>query len=629
MMRHAAAILLKISIILTVLIISASCWQLNNPVDPEAEQYQGYRIERIVTLEIKPGELTLFTDVSEQLFAVLSYEDGSSDTVNSDAVWTSSNPAVATVDTNGVITTLTTGITTISAQYDSNSTELFNTSLHLEVIVPFTGMYVAGYGSDSTGDGSHINPWATIQKGITEADLGGLNAVYVAQNQYDLDDVSGPINLIEGVSVYGGFKAGVWIHDPEVYKTGVRNISTTVTASTNPNTTFRADAGITSSTEVAGFYLRGGGGDYSAGFACYGGGSPTIHYNAIHGGEGAVESRGVDIDGSNPIIDRCLIIGGELTDTSRGIRITNASVPEISACEIDGGESASTSAAVHFDSSNGTVQNCTLRGGSSSSTYGVFASNSSPLIHHNQIGGGRGSSNSYGIFCNTASLATIYANGIIGGQSSGGSARGITAYNNSDIAVYNNTIAGGGGVSAYGIFIYLSNPTICANNSITSGYGQTSSYGIYLYTTSPPIENNIIFCDGTGSQYGIYEFDASSDPSSLQNNNIYDCSDGLYYDFDTGLSYQGVNTSGNFSEFSGGGGVLLATPAGSGNVTVPLEIEPGFRIVDAVNPADLPLVTEGGLDGGALGWPFTVDKDGNPRSGDGSTGWSMGAYEYD
>ncbi len=620
---------MKIGFIIAVLLISASCWQLDNPVDPESEQYQGYRIERIVTLEIKPSDLTLFTDVSEQLSAVLNYEDGSSDTVSSDAVWTSSNPAIAAIDTNGVVTTLASGSTTISAQYDSNSTELFNTSLALEVIAPLPGMYVAGYGSDSTGDGSHINPWATIQKGITEADLGGLNAVYVAQNQYDLDDISGPINLIEGVSVYGGFKSGVWIHDPEIYKTVVRNISSTVTGSTNPNTTFRADAGITNSTRIEGFYLRGGGGDYSAGFACYGGGSPAIRYNAIHGGEGSTESRGIDIDGSNPAIERCLIMGGELTVTSKGIRIANSSVPQITGCEIDGGESSSTSAAIHFDTSNGTVQNCTLGGSFSDTTYGIYTTSSSPIIHHNQIGGGKSSSNSYGIFCNTTSSATIYANRILGGQSSGGSARGITAYNNSDIAIYNNVIFGGAGVTVYGIFIYMSTPTICANNSITSGYGQTSSYGIYLYTTNPPIANNIIFCDGLGAQYGIYENDGSSDPSSLQNNNIYDCSDGLYYDFDSGLSYQGVDVSGNFSEFSGGGGALLSTPAGSGNVTVPLEIETGFRIVDAVNSADLSLVTEGGLDGGVLGWPFVVDRDGNPRTGNGSTGWSMGAYEYD
>jgi hypothetical protein len=35
-------------------------------------------------------------------------------------------------------------------------------------------------------------------------------------------------------------------------------------------------------------------------------------------------------------------------------------------------------------------------------------------------------------------------------------------------------------------------------------------------------------------------------------------------------------------------------------------------------------VYQGGLD---LSFLYSIDRDGNTRTGDGSTGWSMGAYE--
>ena len=42
-------------------------------------------------------------------------------------------------------------------------------------------------------------------------------------------------------------------------------------------------------------------------------------------------------------------------------------------------------------------------------------------------------------------------------------------------------------------------------------------------------------------------------------------------------------------------------------------------------------ITTGALDGGPSGqdFSFTTDMDGATRTGNGSTGWSMGAYEYD
>jgi len=39
--------------------------------------------------------------------------------------------------------------------------------------------------------------------------------------------------------------------------------------------------------------------------------------------------------------------------------------------------------------------------------------------------------------------------------------------------------------------------------------------------------------------------------------------------------------------------------------------------------------TTAGIDGSADGWGFSTDKTGSTRTGDGTTGWSIGPYEYD
>jgi len=40
-------------------------------------------------------------------------------------------------------------------------------------------------------------------------------------------------------------------------------------------------------------------------------------------------------------------------------------------------------------------------------------------------------------------------------------------------------------------------------------------------------------------------------------------------------------------------------------------------------------IRTGGLNGSTDAWTFTEDRDGSTRTGDGSIGWSMGAYEQD
>ena len=85
--------------------------------------------------------------------------------------------------------------------------------------------------------------------------------------------------------------------------------------------------------------------------------------------------------------------------------------------------------------------------------------------------------------------------------------------------------------------------------------------------------------------------------------------------------------NGNFDTDGIAGGLELTTPTGTGNTKlIPIFVGSGDMHLTGASPTD---VKSGGIDGAANSWGFTTDKDGNPRTGNGTTGWSMGAYELD
>lgn len=108
-------------------------------------------------------------------------------------------------------------------------------------------------------------------------------------------------------------------------------------------------------------------------------------------------------------------------------------------------------------------------------------------------------------------------------------------------------------------------------------------------------------------------------PTNLANNDLFGC----------GTLYRDANTPGNNqSTIAGVNGLGFA----SGNVSV----DPGF--VDSGGADGFPStlddndwhpqsagIQSAGLD---LSGTFTNDRDGTTRTGDGSTGWSIGAYEF-
>ncbi len=72
---------------------------------------------RAVGLQITPGSLDLPIGAVQQLSAIASFDDGSSQDVSSSVHWTSSQPSVARVDGGGAATAMLTGSTTLTATF--------------------------------------------------------------------------------------------------------------------------------------------------------------------------------------------------------------------------------------------------------------------------------------------------------------------------------------------------------------------------------------------------------------------------------------------------------------------------------------------------------------------------------
>lgn len=225
----------------------------------------------------------------------------------------------------------------------------------------------------------------------------------------------------------------------------------------------------------------------------------------------------------------------------------------------------------------------------------------SPVIQNNIIYAGGSSS----------SLDTVY---------------GIYNSGDSNPVIRNNIIYGGSGSGrSVAIYANLSNKAVIYNNTINGGDGSSYSYAVYCEKSSTPcINNNIIFTGNAVYGYGIYEFDAESDPVEVKNNCFFDCPSGAYYDFDSSSSIssaQIVSAADTDTVFSGN---IFVDLIEYGYFVDYTDYDGGGLRLDEDAPDS---VAYGGLYGYNMGWGFNTDITWNDRSGNGTTGWSMGAYE--
>jgi hypothetical protein len=436
----------------------------------------------------------------------------------------------------------------------------------------FNGVCVREFGNDS-GKGTCLSPFGTLQKGIDTAySWYGVAQVRVAGGTYTNIAVPGfVVELKNGISLLGGYSyngtdiANNWKNrDTIACETTIADTSVGPAAVEQTPNAAVHIPSTITSPDTASI----------DGFTIISG----------KGGGTAAETganAGIFCEGFATIQNN--IIHGQSDPAYAGkfaIGITvKSSSPLISRNNIDAGRNAMST--------------------SNSASYGIYSYSSSPVIDGNTIVGGQGGKNTVGIYIfGSGSVTTIVRNNAVQGGSSTVSSYGIWNYSQ-DTKIYNNTIDGGSGQNGFGL-------------NIKSGH--------------PEIKNNILFFITSPSTTGYCVYEAATtdiaNPSALDNNDFGPAISGCYYDFTYG---QIINMTTS----------ITTNESGSPNTLAHWNNIGGDPVIAGGTPTDFHLTSSspqetrtGGIDGAVAGWGFYVDRTGKTRTGDGSTGWSMGAYEY-
>ncbi|MBU1059473.1 MAG: right-handed parallel beta-helix repeat-containing protein [Proteobacteria bacterium] len=203
-----------------------------------------------------------------------------------------------------------------------------------------------------TGTGaSPDNAAGDIKVAIAYAKANGKSRVAIAQGTYTINIDNGPVTMVEGVSLYGGYSASTWEYDPKTYRTEIRAQGTGVIADVtpaNPISTVIAGSGITEATWIQGLNIYGplllNKAPVTALFIT--GGNVTVQDNTlVSSNQGAGGWTGLTIaDRSNSLIRNNIIIAddGPFAELSEVIRsgtgiVIYGAAPTIDSNRIRGG----------------------------------------------------------------------------------------------------------------------------------------------------------------------------------------------------------------------------------------------------------------------------------------------------
>ncbi len=471
--------------------------------------------------------------------------------------------------------------------YDQNLTISGKTKFGISIVTAtatynvFYGACVSetGTGSASSDDNGAQKPFASITAAVNYADTKYSSArpceVRVSKATYSMDGNS-PANRVsmkDGISVLGGYPPLIASPIDWSARNSTDNTTTIVDSNTTTSGGSEADpkrpvdcaSSVTTSAVLDGFTIKMGRGDYNAGI--FSAGAATISNNIILGRTlsevtySGSRYFGIYVYQSAPVIRKNTIEPGyNNSGESWAIKVIgNPTNPTTVVSIIEGNY----------------LNTTTHSTGASGATAG-------------------------GIFCTAAS--------------------GTTAVS----MIRNNVILGGGDTNSttttYGIMSYVS-PKIY-NNDIYCGQGATA-YCIYnRYAGNTTVKNNILFNGSNTSAWGLYEYNSSSNPAAVDNNDFYisvGASNGYYRDYDATpavvrvidlvtnvITQEGTHTLGYWKN-------LAITPSFVSGTDYHLQATSTLKAT--VSGPGLNLSTEG----------FSTDMDGNPRS---STGyWSIGAFE--
>jgi len=447
------------------------------------------------------------------------------------------------------------------------------------------------HASDS-GTGTQSEPFISIKAAIDyTSSFSGSMSIHIAEGSYDSDNTSAnQVVMAEGISMYGGYSAVDWsLRNPSLYPSILSH-----TSNEDSDQTILVGTGITDTTIIDGFTINGP--DSLQSHAIYvDTSSPTISNNIINGYEGGDNTHGIYVKSGSPIISNNTIKGGAGQYFSFGIKNV-AGNPSIFENSINGGTAGDGSSAIH--NMAGTAN-----------------------IYKNEINGGGGFYKSRAIANESTAFVVIYNNKIEAGTS-GGFSYGIKNFSGVTATIYNNTINGGtNSDTSYGI-TNIGTTAHIFNNTISGGSGNINARAIdFTFGSAAKVNNNILFTVGGGMGWCILEDVYANIILELNNNNFFNCPDALYKDnspVESLLVIADIETK-----------ITNAGGTASGNTN----LDPSF-VNSATNDWHLSSTTpcsisKGGQDGAALSWLFTDDNEGVLRTGNGTSQWSMGAYEYD
>lgn len=446
-------------------------------------------------------------------------------------------------------------------------------------------IYVATGGDDESGLGTTDQPYATLKKGIEMA--VDYETVYVAEGTYSSDET---VYLSRPLWLKGGYKIddeGNWYRETNSNgddKLDQSSIINNTSSAAGTVTTLYVNAYLDTSTMPEDFQNI-----LVEGFTILG---PKMSLSL--GGE----SRALGVESGFAFFVGNRIEGGTGLDVT-GVSITSPEAPVILLHNII------------FATADGAAYT------ESGYVRAVNVSNSYyPVLINNLISGGGGEYGSDGILVNSTEGCDIFSNIIFAGYGGSGSSTALSL----------NSVYESNSVTPIAT-------TNVINNTVVTGFSAGNIYGMYIYYTPARVINNIVYnqpVGGGGASYGIYEGYNTTpyDVHSLYNNCVDPAFDTEYYDYTNGPQTDFTAVTVELAKLNN----VLVTPVFAGT--------DNWRLGAA---SDVALRT-GGLDlaGNAFYThdattspypPYIVyfnytDLTGSSRSGDGSTGWSMGAFEY-
>ncbi len=459
----------------------------------------------------------------------------------------------------------------------------------------FKGVCVSTAGNDGN-TGTAVSPMQHIGAAITYASTlyaAVASEVHIATGTYATNwkTSTNTIQMVEGVSVFGGYDTSFQSWDPASNPTTIADGSAAGLQAGTCNCAVYADTTITTATTLKGFTITGGLGTMAAAVYCYGG-SPTIADNTINAGGdesgGATHSAILlDLNGStNPSphitgnsINLAASAGGVTLAECDGIYVNAPGAPVIEGNLISGGTALSSAAGGYC--------------------YGIQDGSSGlSVIRANTIWSGT-SRNAYAVKLRSKPSAMTLTNNLI---------RGANGY-------------GGTGGICYALYINNCSPVVRNNTVlIESTYGTETKYALYLASSAhPTLQNNLFEIFNTlYTSYSIYEASGCT-PTLLKNNHLYNAQTSgagpIYYRASTATTYYPATLTTLETDLGG------AAVAGA-NATGDPFLDSGFVPTGSSPTA----ILSGGLDGASLSWGFTTNRNGATRTGNGSTGWTMGCY---